>query len=142
MKIPKKEEGQGLVEYALLLVLVAVIIIAILTVLGAQVMVVFARVTAGLNGQVVTGVGTEAVVTDYDLQITDNGPTCSATISNISFVGLNNGAPLENGSVTVHFTMGDLHDSTPGTTGANGMGTASGTITFNGSNCGSVRPGQ
>lgn len=142
MKIPKKEEGQGLVEYALLLVLVAVIVIAILAVLGSQIVVVFAQVTAGLNGQVVTGVGTEAVVTDYDVEITENGPTCTATVSNISFVGLTDGKILENGSVTVYFSMGDQTKSTSGSTGANGMGSASGSLTFNGSNCGSVKPGQ
>ena len=44
-----REEGQGLVEYALVLVLVAVIIIAILTLLGPQIGNVFSRITAGLT---------------------------------------------------------------------------------------------
>ena len=91
MKIPKKEEGQGLVEYALLLVLVAIVIIAILTILGSQVMVVFARVTAGLNGQVITGQGKEAVITGYDSSIENVAGGCTVTISNISFVGLEDG---------------------------------------------------
>ena len=47
--LPKNEEGQGLVEYALILVLVAVIVIAILAVLGPQVANVFSRVTSGLG---------------------------------------------------------------------------------------------
>lgn len=46
----KKEKGQGLVEYALVLVLVAVVVIAILTVLGPQIGNVFSRITAGLDG--------------------------------------------------------------------------------------------
>lgn len=48
MYLPKSE-GQGLVEYALILVLVAVVVIAILTVLGPQIGSVFSEITAGLN---------------------------------------------------------------------------------------------
>jgi pilus assembly protein Flp/PilA len=44
-----REEGQGLVEYALVLVLVAVVVIAILTLLGPQVGNVFSRITNGLS---------------------------------------------------------------------------------------------
>jgi len=44
-----REEGQGLVEYALVLVLVAVVIIAILTLLGPQIGNVFSRITQGLQ---------------------------------------------------------------------------------------------
>ena len=44
-----REHGQGLVEYALILVLVAVIVIAILTLLGPQIGNVFSRVTNGLG---------------------------------------------------------------------------------------------
>ncbi len=39
------EEGQGLVEYALLLLLVALVVLAILTLLGPQIANVFSRVT-------------------------------------------------------------------------------------------------
>jgi len=45
-----REEGQGLVEYALILVLVALIVIAILMVLGPQIGNVFSRITSGLGG--------------------------------------------------------------------------------------------
>ncbi len=48
MYLPR-EEGQGLVEYALILVLVAVVVIAILTLLGPQVANVFSQVTNGLQ---------------------------------------------------------------------------------------------
>lgn len=44
-----RENGQGLVEYALVLVLVAVVVIAILTLLGPQIGNVFSRVTDGLG---------------------------------------------------------------------------------------------
>jgi len=40
-----REEGQGLVEYALILVLVAVVVIAILTVLGPAIGNIFSNIT-------------------------------------------------------------------------------------------------
>ncbi len=49
MYLPR-EEGQGLVEYALVLVLVAVVVIAILAVLGPQIGNVFSQITSGLGG--------------------------------------------------------------------------------------------
>ena len=48
MYLPR-EEGQGLVEYALILVLVALVVIAILAVIGPQVANVFSRVTNQLG---------------------------------------------------------------------------------------------
>ena len=44
-----REEGQGLVEYALILVLVAIVVIAILALLGPQIANIFSRVTNGLG---------------------------------------------------------------------------------------------
>jgi len=43
-----REEGQGLVEYALILVLVAVVVIVILALLGPAVGNVFSNVTANI----------------------------------------------------------------------------------------------
>jgi pilus assembly protein Flp/PilA len=48
-KQTEKEEGQGLVEYALILFLVAVVVIAILVLLGPQIGSVFSAVTKGLS---------------------------------------------------------------------------------------------
>lgn len=45
----QREDGQGLVEYALVLVLVAVVVIAILTLLGPQIANVFSRITNALQ---------------------------------------------------------------------------------------------
>ncbi len=47
-KLPA-HKGQGLVEYALVLVLVAVVVIAILTLLGPQIGNVFSRIVCGLD---------------------------------------------------------------------------------------------
>ncbi|TKJ31107.1 MAG: pilus assembly protein [Chloroflexi bacterium B3_Chlor] len=43
-----QEEGQGMVEYALILVLVAIVVIAILFLLGPQIGNIFSRITSGL----------------------------------------------------------------------------------------------
>jgi pilus assembly protein Flp/PilA len=47
---PRNEKGQGLVEYALILVLVSIVVIATLTLLGGQVNTVFETITGGLGG--------------------------------------------------------------------------------------------
>jgi pilus assembly protein Flp/PilA len=44
-----KEKGQGLVEYALILVLIAIAVIAVLTLLGGQVGAVFNKITSSLT---------------------------------------------------------------------------------------------
>src|SRR5206468_13116622 len=44
-----KEDGQGLVEYALILVLIAIVVIGILTLLGGKVSQVFSSINSGLN---------------------------------------------------------------------------------------------
>ena len=42
-------EGQGLVEYALILVLIAIVVIGILTLLGGKVSQVFSTINSGLT---------------------------------------------------------------------------------------------
>ena len=44
-----KEEGQGLVEYALILVLIAIVVIGVLTLLGGKVSGVFSSINSGLG---------------------------------------------------------------------------------------------
>lgn len=48
-KINEREEGQGMVEYALILVLIAVVVIVILQVVGHQVNNVFSNISNGLS---------------------------------------------------------------------------------------------
>ncbi len=43
------EEGQGMVEYALILVLIAVVVIVVLTTVGHQVRNVFSNISSGLG---------------------------------------------------------------------------------------------
>ena len=44
-----KDAGQGLVEYALVLVLIAIVVIGILTLLGRKVSQVFSTINSGLT---------------------------------------------------------------------------------------------
>jgi pilus assembly protein Flp/PilA len=44
-----KKKGQGLVEYALILVLIAIVVILILTFLGSKVNDTFSRISSGLG---------------------------------------------------------------------------------------------
>ncbi len=48
-KLGEDEAGQGLVEYALILVLIAIVVIAALTFLGGQVSTVFSNIANSLN---------------------------------------------------------------------------------------------
>jgi pilus assembly protein Flp/PilA len=50
MLFAPKEKGQGLVEYALILVLVAIVVIAALIVLGPMIGNVFSKVNSSLSG--------------------------------------------------------------------------------------------
>ncbi len=51
MLFAPKERGQGLVEYALILVLVAVVVIAVLLILGPIIGNVFSTINSNLAGQ-------------------------------------------------------------------------------------------
>jgi pilus assembly protein Flp/PilA len=48
MLFAPKEKGQGLVEYALILVLVAIVVIAVLTILGPRIGNIFSSINASL----------------------------------------------------------------------------------------------
>jgi pilus assembly protein Flp/PilA len=56
----KREEGQGLVEYALILVLVALVIIAALVLLGGKLGQVFGSINAGIDPTNVAATATAA----------------------------------------------------------------------------------
>ena len=48
MLFAPKEKGQGLVEYALILVLIAVVVIVVLRALGVKVQGIFSQITSSL----------------------------------------------------------------------------------------------
>jgi len=137
MNIPKREEGQGLVEYALVLVLVAVAIILILTVLGSSVALVYVRVVGGLSGQSITGTGTEYVVLDASISVS-GALACNVTVSDATVAGVQAGALLKSGA------SGNIAVSAPGGSATmsgttNNIGLADGLGTsVNGVTCGSA----
>jgi pilus assembly protein Flp/PilA len=49
MLFSPKEKGQGLVEYALIIVLIAIVVIVILALLGTRVTSVFSTIASALN---------------------------------------------------------------------------------------------
>jgi pilus assembly protein Flp/PilA len=132
----KREEGQGLVEYALILVLVAVVVIVILTLLGNQLNTVFMRVTAGLSGQTITGVGTEYIINSFSVSVSGGPDTCTVQLNNISVTKLEDGQPVGSGqgvSVSVSASGGG---SGAGSGSTNSSGTAMiGSVQAPGSNC-------
>jgi len=122
MNIPKREKGQGLVEYALLLVLIAVVVIAILAIVGSSVVVVYAKVIGGFNGQTISGSGLEYIVTSHDLSVTQGLGTCSVSISNISAVFFENGNPVDTDTVNLVIQVkGGSSRTLPATTDGNGF---------------------
>lgn len=136
MKIPEREQGQGLVEYALLLVLIAIVVLVILTLLGTQVVLVFARAAGGLQGDVLDAAnGDTAVIINYEGNISGSGSSCAGTISNIRFVVTDgNGAILTNQGVSATLKVNGVSSGTVnGTAGASGLAVSSGANSVSGS---------
>ncbi|MCA9931347.1 MAG: hypothetical protein KC419_22835 [Anaerolineales bacterium] len=121
-----KEEGQGLVEYALVLVLVALAVMLVLSLLGSRVVLAYAQVIAGLNGDTLDD---NAVMLSSDMDVSGSN-VCTATISNISFIVTDSeGNPLTNQSVTATILANGSADQTiTGTANGSGMATVAGPI--------------
>jgi pilus assembly protein Flp/PilA len=134
--IVKREEGQGLVEYALLLVLVAIAVIVILAMIGDEVRSVYARVIAGLNGQTISGTGTEYVVTGFDVSVSGGPALCTVTATNVQVTvfedGLLAGAGVS--ATAVADAPGGGSGSGSGTTDENGIADL-GSISDSGAAC-------
>ena len=131
MKRVKREDGQGLVEYALVLVLVAVVVIVILTVLGGSVVFAYAQVLGGLNGD---SMDDNAIILSSSTSM--NGTTvCTATITDISFIVTDgNGDALTNQNVSATILANGVDGPTiTGAANGNGVATAAGPVTASGS---------
>lgn len=126
--IREREEGQGLVEYALVLVLVAVVVILILAILGDSVIVTYARVMGGFNGQTVTMTGNEAILIGLSDQQSQNGSSgiCSYTITANAIVGLSDGNLVKDQTVSVNVLVGSQTVSFSTNVGSSGVGTLTG----------------
>jgi pilus assembly protein Flp/PilA len=136
------EEGQGLVEYALILVLVAVAVIAILTILGPRIIVVYARVMGGFSGQSVTMSGSEVIVVGADIEMQNVGAgVCNLTVSGSALVGLQDGELLTNQPISAQAVVNGIPTSATfsGTADGNGLADLGGaTASANGVDCGTV----
>jgi pilus assembly protein Flp/PilA len=135
--LPEREEGQGLVEYALILVLVAIAAIIILAVLGSTVALVYVRVVGGLNGQSLTSSGVEYMVLSANVGVTGGGSSCNVTISDATVAVISDGKMLTNSpSVSIPVSAPGGSSSMSGTT--DNLGLASGLSgSLSGVTCGS-----
>lgn len=50
MLFSPKEKGQGMVEYALIIVLIAVVLIVVLALVGSQISIAFSKIASALKG--------------------------------------------------------------------------------------------
>jgi pilus assembly protein Flp/PilA len=121
------EKGQGLVEYALILVLVAIVVIAVLLILGPQIGSIFSRVNTVLGGGTLISASTErhggghgndvditvTVIRATTVTVTDSqsgqttdlscSSTCSHTFTSIDDAGEITVTTLEGDSITVSY---------------------------------------
>ena len=119
----KNEDGQGLVEYALVLVMVAIAVLLILSLLGSRVTLAYAQVIGGLNGDVIDD---GAIMLSSDMSVSKASGVCTATMSDIRFmVTDSNGNPLTNQTVTAKiYTDDGYFGDISGTAGGSGIATA------------------
>ena len=137
-RFPHKEKGQGLVEYALILVLVSITVIVVLSFLGDSVGRVFQTVDAALNRQNLTGTGTEFVVGGFSVTPGTGTATCSnIVVASVTITRYENGAPAA-GAVSISaIATGGSVVNLNGTANASGVATF-GPITLAGNCSGSV----
>lgn len=125
-----REDGQGLVEYALILVLIAVVVIIILTLLGGGIAVVYAQVVGGLNdGQSITKTGAEVVVAASAERETV-GSICTVTVpAGVTVIAMQDGQPLKDTTVTITIKANGVSgNSTTATVNGFGVGTTAGAL--------------
>jgi pilus assembly protein Flp/PilA len=98
MRFIRKEDGQGLVEYALLLVLIAVVVIAILSLLGPRIRSVFGKVVGALGG---AGQFEYQIVGSPTLTTTSGPGTCTVRIQGLAVQVTDVGEPVYDLAVAV-----------------------------------------
>ena len=133
----RREKGQGLVEYALILVLVSIVVIAILLLLGPTVGNVFSNVIAffGSAGGGAGGPNQIAWQAGPQVTKTNSGLNCTYATSLVSLKVTQGGSPVSgvslSGTVVVHDN--DSHEilrfNISGTSGSDGVASLSGSRT-------------
>ena len=137
MKFIKKEEGQGLVEYALILVLVAVVVIGALILLGPQIKAAYSQIIVALGG---------AGLYDYQFQgspsIKRNSigvGQCRLTAQNLAIVVTEAGVPVDGLAVTANISISGVGAGAySGSTNSSGVISWSGQFEDVGYTCGSI----
>ena len=128
VKIPKREEGQGLVEYALILVLVAIVVIIILTQIGSLIVFAFATIIGSFTSQPLANTGSEGIVVSRSAGEDIGGGNCRLDASDLSVVLVQDGTIVTNSTESVTFSFGS------------GV-TSSGSVVINNSGVGKVSLG-
>lgn len=120
MKFRRREKGQGLVEYALLLVLIAVVVLGVLVLLGPQISSVYSRIISNLGGTVphtYTITGGPTITASYSSGICQYSLTMQVRVTD-------GGSPVSGEAVSVSVNGGPAAGSPPSTT-TNASGIAS-----------------
>lgn len=123
VKIPKREEGQGLVEYALVLVLVAIVVIVILTQIGSLIVFAFANIIGTFTGQQLTNSGNEGIVVSGNTAKENGNGLCILDASDVSVVLVQNGAIVTDATKKVTFDFGGSKPPEDVTISSSGVGT-------------------
>ena len=127
----KRERGQGLVEYALILVLVAIVVIAILLVLGPQVGGVFSNVVANLER---VGIGGGYTVTfNGSPNVGKSGTTSCTYTASVPVKVMKGSLPGSGVSVSGTVTLTNNAGNNPFSFSVSGTSNGSGIATLAGS---------
>ncbi|MFQ5577779.1 MAG: hypothetical protein ACE5G8_12425 [Anaerolineae bacterium] len=118
-----REQGQGLVEYALLLVLVAVVVIAVLLLLGPQISSIFSQVIVALGGEDPGNPSYTYSIEQFGVSGTAGFGGCTVKLSQTMRVKVTqDGSPVDGASLTVVVRLQTGDDrSFSGTTNASGL---------------------
>ncbi len=122
----KREEGQGLVEYALLLVLVAMVVIGILALMGGQLRNAYSRVIVALGGNDPNAY-TYTINSFSVTGVSGAGGSCSVTLNSLSVHVANADGPASGVGVNVSVSLQSGGGTTlNGTTNSGGNASWSG----------------
>ncbi len=102
----KSEDGQGLVEYALILVVIAVAVILLLSALSNGIGGSLARMNAIMSGQEIADSGTTVVILDLQATVTpQGGGECRVEITEVTVAMFVDGTLATEGTGTADLVL-------------------------------------
>ena len=104
MNFPNREQGQGIVEYSLLLAFIAIIVMVILIIIGPNMIVIYARIMGAFSGQTIVAQGNEAIVLGMELDRSGSG-ACTYSIDGQGVVFMTNGDLIREGTYTLRASV-------------------------------------